>query len=45
MNPYNKKWYDFNDSSVKEACIVKEKDLEAQGESPYILFYIKTSCL
>jgi ubiquitin C-terminal hydrolase len=44
-NPHNKMWYNYNDSSVKESHIISEKDTESEGENPYILFYIKTSCI
>jgi ubiquitin C-terminal hydrolase len=45
MNPYDKKWYTFNDSMVRESHVVSDKDTEIEGESPYILFYIKNSCV
>ena len=45
MNPNNKKWYTFNDSSVRESYAIKDKDNDTEGDSPYILFYIKNSCL
>jgi len=41
MNPYNRKWYNFNDSMVRESYTISDKNAQAEGESPYILFYIK----
>jgi ubiquitin carboxyl-terminal hydrolase 2/21 len=45
MNLNNKKWYNFNDSMVKESHIISDKDTEIEGDAPYILFYIKNSCI
>jgi len=42
MNSDNRKWYNFNDSSVRETSMSKE---ESESSSPYILFYVKSSCL
>jgi len=42
MNTNNRKWYNFNDSSVRETSMNKE---ESESSSPYILFYVKSSCL
>jgi len=42
MNTNNRKWYNFNDSSVRETSMNKE---EEESSSPYILFYVKSSCL
>lgn len=41
MNPFNRKWYNFNDSSVRDSHAIDPRDNEAEGESPYILFYVK----
>ena len=42
MNPYDRKWYNFNDSSVRETHMKRD---EGESSSPYILFYIKSSTL
>jgi hypothetical protein len=45
MNPFNRKWYNFNDDFVRET-VVSDKTCNSKGSSsPYVLFYIKTSCL
>jgi hypothetical protein len=44
MNPFDNKWYSFNDDTIGE---VKEETIKkhqtAGGASPYILFYCKRS--
>lgn len=42
MNIQNRKWYTFNDSSVRETSMRTE---EEDSSSPYILFYVKSSCI
>jgi len=42
MNNENKRWYDFNDSMVSETTMKMD---ECSSSSPYILFYVKSSCL
>jgi len=42
MNIQDRKWYSFNDSMVRETSMKRD---EAESSSPYILFYVKSSCL
>lgn len=45
MNPYNRKWYSFNDDYVRETSVTEDKYNGKGASSPYVLFYVKTSCL
>lgn len=43
MNPFNLKWYRYNDSDVREID-VKQLRYDSEGSSsPYILFYARKS--
>lgn len=46
MNPFDRKWYNFNDSHVREVgdSIIK-RYATTGGSSPYLLFYCKRSLL
>lgn len=45
MNPFDRKWYCFNDEFVKEIDIYDKNYHTTGGESPYILFYCKKKFL
>ena len=41
MNPYDKRWYKFNDSSVNEIDIEYSGYDKSGSSSAYLLFYAK----
>jgi ubiquitin C-terminal hydrolase len=43
MNQYDKKWYNFNDDSVREVYNDMDRYARDGGASPYLLFYCKKS--
>ena len=45
MNPYDKRWYRFNDSYVSEIDINSQGYSEYGSSSPYLLFYCKRNVM
>ena len=45
MNPFDRRWYSYNDSFVNEIDINKQKYDTIGSSNPYVLFYCKRSIL